>query len=799
MTSSEDTTHPSRPDWIGRILVVLFFLWIVMLAAGTQVSGWTAAQLALAVGDGLPRRVLAVLTLGQGALVLIPAGVLAWWWKGQRHRAVFRLWALAALFGCLLAPVHLPGPTEAFTTSLLQIGLALVYGGLLLLLRRRQAGGEATVAPFSPLAVALAAGPLVALPWLAWGSLGSPPEALLNVTSALFFGGVAALLLDGFWLPDFYDSQEPGRQPALDLFLGGFVAGGALLLMASSYGTNGVQLLLALVVPGLSWVALAMSGRRGNLLPLTLLIGGGAAAPLLLVDPREMAIILPFDLTNVAGGAFAAAGLSVVVGVGLGAALLLLHWMQPQRARTSGASGRVMTALLVAGAWGVALGVYWLAGNPGFYGERLFVVLRDQADLEPAAEMTDIDARRRFVYETLVNHAETTQQDLHRALERSGIEYTRYYLVNGLEVRGGPVLRWWLERRPEVDRVLDSPTLRPLEPEVAGPTSQSAPTSPPWNLERINAELVWQELGVTGAGVIIGQSDSGVQWDHPELVDGYRGGKESHDYNWFDPWYGTRAPTDWGGHGTHTLGTVLGESVGVAPGATWFGCANLARNLGNTALYLDCMQFMLAPFPLGGDPLHDGDPALAADVLNNSWGCPALEGCDADALLPAVQALRAAGIFVVVSAGNDGPTCGSLDAPPAIYDEVFSVGAIDRSGTLTMFSSRGPVSVDGSERTKPDIVAPGQEILSAFPGDSYRRWQGTSMAGPHVTGVVALMWAANPALLGEVARTEQILAETAQTYTASTPSCSTGSGPPTNAFGYGVVDAYAAVQQAVQE
>ena len=101
---------------------------------------------------------------------------------------------------------------------------------------------------------------------------------------------------------------------------------------------------------------------------------------------------------------------------------------------------------------------------------------------------------------------------------------------------------------------------------------------------------------------------------------------------------------------------MLGKGgIGVAPDAQWIACVNLERNLGNPPLYLNCMQFMLAPFPHNGDPLKDGDPTRAAYVLNNSWGCPTLEGCDAESLRPAVDALRKAGIFVAVSAGNDGP------------------------------------------------------------------------------------------------------------------------------------------------
>ena len=144
----------------------------------------------------------------------------------------------------------------------------------------------------------------------------------------------------------------------------------------------------------------------------------------------------------------------------------------------------------------------------------------------------------------------------------------------------------------------------------------------------INVERVWQEFSIFGEGIVIGQSDSGVDGSHPELSSSYRGLPGQNDYNWYDPWFNSPAPNDIGGHGTHTLGTILGENTGVAPGATWFACVNLARNLGNPGLYLDCMQFMLAPFPADGSPLHDGNPNLGANIINNSWGCPPIEGCD---------------------------------------------------------------------------------------------------------------------------------------------------------------------------
>jgi subtilisin family serine protease len=419
--------------------------------------------------------------------------------------------------------------------------------------------------------------------------------------------------------------------------------------------------------------------------------------------------------------------------------------------------------------------------------------------LSAAADIADLAARRQYVFETLTEHAGTSQAGIRHSLDRLNVPYTPYYLVNALEVEGGPLLRFWLLTRPEVERVLDSPVLRPLP--VAVPTTiggSSAPQAPAWNLTLIGADQVWREFGVTGEGITIGQSDSGVQWNHPEFVARYRGDDGNHDFHWFDPWYGTPEPGDSGGHGTHTLGSVLGERIGVAPGATWFGCANLARNLANPALYLDCMQFMLAPFPFGGDPFTQGNAALAADVLNNSWGCPEIEGCDATALQPAVAALRAAGIFVVASAGNEGPGCETVRHPIALYGEVFSVGAIDESGNLASFSSRGPVTVDGSGRTKPDIVAPGVAVLSALPGNSYGHFDGTSMAGPHVAGVVALVWSANPALRGDIERTEAVLLQSARPYTGPLPDCVISAEAPNNGAGYGIIDAYAAVRLALE-
>ena len=119
---------------------------------------------------------------------------------------------------------------------------------------------------------------------------------------------------------------------------------------------------------------------------------------------------------------------------------------------------------------------------------------------------------------------------------------------------------------------------------------------------------------------------------------------------------------------------------------------------------------------------------------------------------------------------------------------------------IASFSRRGLVRPDGSDRTKPDVVAPGVGILSAYPR-GYEYNDGTSMAGPHVVGVVALMWSANPALIGDIDRTEQILIATARNDypLADTPVCGDPDARPNNTVGYGLVDAFAAVEMALAE
>jgi hypothetical protein len=466
-------------------------------------------------------------------------------------------------------------------------------------------------------------------------------------------------------------------------------------------------------------------------------------------------------------------------------------------------------------AWlGIAL-LYWNVGTPGFHPDGFLIFLEEQADLSPAAAIGDPVERRTWVYEALVETAERSQAPLRAELERRGVAYRPHYLVNMIEVEGRPGLGRSFSGEPGVASVLFQPGVRRYAyPFVIPGMDLDGPQGVEWNVREVGAEKVW-ELGYTGQGVIVGDADTGVAWDHPALKEsylGWEGGTASHDYHWYDPWDGRAEPWDDNGHGTHTTGTVLGSDgenrIGIAPGARWIACRNMRQGLGNPGRYVSCMEFLLAPFPLDSDPFHDGDPARGAHIVNNSWGCPPKEGCEPDTLRIATDNLRAAGQMMVTSAGNDGPACGTVEAPPALYDSTLTVGATYPDDQAASFSSRGPVVVDDSGRPKPDLVAPGVNIRSAVP-DGYTLLPGTSMAGPHVAGAVALLWSAEPALIGDLDGTEAILTETAQRLTVSAvcgegevepgSACGCGEdvagGAPNNVYGWGQVDVWAAVQK----
>jgi serine protease AprX len=458
------------------------------------------------------------------------------------------------------------------------------------------------------------------------------------------------------------------------------------------------------------------------------------------------------------------------------------------------------------------------------------VVLEDQLDPQAALRSVrgDATARRAALYRALTAHAARTQAPLRAWLDAQAIAYQPFYLVNMIAVEGDLTLARQLAQRTEVNRLIANPAVRGVD-ETQTPHTVTAwlparwalaPQAIPYGLVNTNATQVW-ELGVRGAGIVVGSQDTGVLWDHPALQAAYRGwnaisGTVDHVYNWADAFSDRdlfdqqvcaadpQTPCDDNGHGTHTVGTMLGDAttisdtvIGMAPDAQWIGCRNMRRNFGTPASYTACFEFMLAPYPQGGDPATEGRPELGAHVINNSWGCPPIEGCDAESLRTVVETVRAAGIVVVASAGNEGSGCSSVRNPIGLHDASFTVGAIDAGNNPAGFSSRGPVTADGSGRRKPDIAAPGVNVRSAgLDGGVNVSLHGTSMAAPHVAGAVALLWSAAPDLIGDVDLTEQILLRSAVA-NPTTSGCDGGGAVwPNNITGFGSLDIAAAVWSA---
>ena len=430
------------------------------------------------------------------------------------------------------------------------------------------------------------------------------------------------------------------------------------------------------------------------------------------------------------------------------------------------------------------------------------VVLASQADVSGAAFLPSKLAKGQFVYRTLSGHAAQTQSPILALLDDRGVAHTSHWLVNAITVRDGDRdLVRMLALRTDVARIdvndLVRSSVLPTAP--ARPAPQSV-DGIGWNVKRVKATVAWQH-GFFGQGMVVGDIDTGFEWDHPALQPQYRGWDgvtADHNYNWFDEVEGSPTPIDPNGHGTATVGTIAGDDggsnkIGIAPQAQWIGCRAMDVNgEGSPDRYIGCLEFMVAPFDLSG---NNPDPTKAPVAVNNSWFCSLSDGeCpDQAVLLTAVQDVVAAGIVPVVAAGNSGPDCSTIgiDGPPAQYAESFTVGAVTFENALATFSSRGPATFQGT-RVKPDIVAPGEDVRTSWPVDAYAFESGTSMAAPHLVGIIALIYSAKPQLLGNVAATEHLIERTATHYNSS--ECSSNGTFPNNLYGWGLPDAGKAVK-----
>lgn len=462
-------------------------------------------------------------------------------------------------------------------------------------------------------------------------------------------------------------------------------------------------------------------------------------------------------------------------------------------------------------------------------GYASFILLfQQQADVSAARQQGSKQQMGTYVFERTQAVAVAAQKQALGLLRLNQAPYRSFHIVNAIHAKGGLQLVKALASLPEVKTIQPNPTVAiDLLPGEREQQALNFREGVEWGIAAIGADQVW-DLGYTGQGVVIGGQDTGYEWDHPALKDSYRGWDDTiaqadHNYNWHDaiheidsmngPPYIAEAnpcglsslvPCDDHNHGTHTMGTMTGtvsdegKSIGVAPGAKWIACRNMERGYGSPASYIECFEWFLAPTDLNGE---NPDPSKAPHVIANSWSCPEIEGCtpaNFETMQLAVDNLKAAGVVVVVSAGNSGSECHSVSTPAAIFESSFTVGATGQNDTIANFSSRGTVMVDSSNRLKPNISAPGVSVRSSIRNGGFATFSGTSMAGPHVAGAVALLISANPELAGQVEAIESLLESTAKPM-LSDQGCGGLSGMevPNAVYGYGRMDILAAVQETV--
>ncbi len=443
---------------------------------------------------------------------------------------------------------------------------------------------------------------------------------------------------------------------------------------------------------------------------------------------------------------------------------------------------------------------------------KVLVVMSSQVDMRSLdwqlhSSKAPLGLRHQTVIETLRTQAQESQKHLLNDLamhksDGSILGFTPHWLINSVVVTGTVQRIVQLSTRPDVERVeadLVVELIKPVpnnKPVYSGRSAKSIGIAP--GIAAIGARRVWDELGINGEGIIVGILDTGVSGTHPALQDRWRGNYASTEECWLDAAnLGQPTPQDTHGHGTHVMGILTGlapgDTIGVAPGALWI--ASNIINADDVGPEFD--NGVLASLEFMTDP--DGDPLTLDDVpavVQNSWGVnESWDGyfdCDSR-WWDAIDNCEAAGVVLTWSAGNEGPDEGSVRSPAdraASPSNCFSVGSTRHYEpfNISYYSSRGPSGCGGEFAMKPEIVAPGSFIYSANAyNDGYVESSGTSMAGPHVAGVVALMRASNPNL--DAITIKEALMSTA---------VDLGDAGEDNAYGHGFLDGYAAVLAVIE-
>jgi len=429
----------------------------------------------------------------------------------------------------------------------------------------------------------------------------------------------------------------------------------------------------------------------------------------------------------------------------------------------------------------------------------IHVVLSEQFDFNQWTNnhdrlKTPFDTRAVLLHKDLKSLAQSTQASLLEFLEtHPGVEKNSvksHWIANAISCRVSYELIRDLSLRRDVRWIGENVLLAQEYTECVSSAKQ-APDAIEKGLAAINAPAMWA-LGYTGYGQIAFTADTGVDPTHPAISNQYNGLYRSPEASWY-AWelsntFGSYTPFDCSNHGTHVTGTILGldrqtnDTIGVAFNSTWIGGAILCGV--GTEDNIDAFEWALNPD--GNEDTSDDIP----DVINNSWYDPSLDTLDCYSVyVPVLQALEAAGVAVVFSAGNAGPDPMTITQPHNInVNEVnsFTIGALNGNTPaypIASFSSIGPSHCDGegSLKIKPEVSAPGVQVRSCVPGNEYALLNGTSMAAPHVSGAILLLKEAFPYLGGKDLKL------------ALYHSC-TDLGEPgeDNTFGMGIINVYAA-------
>ncbi len=412
----------------------------------------------------------------------------------------------------------------------------------------------------------------------------------------------------------------------------------------------------------------------------------------------------------------------------------------------------------------------------GAQGEISVIVrMAGEADVTPFRGLPRGERRAKMV-RTLKGKAEEVQLPVRSLLQgRRARNVESLWLINGMMVTAPPEVIRELARLPEVTEIRLDRSI-PL-----GKVTYESTTVAEWGVDAIRAPQVWNR-GYSGKGVVVANMDTGVDLEHPDLKDRWRGGANS----WYDPYRRHTRPKDVDGHGTMSMGAIVGgaaggSAIGVAPGARWIAVKIFDDDgrASTGAIHLG-FQWLL-------DPDKNPDTDDAPDVVNNSWGFESPDTCDID-FEKDIKTLEDAGIAVVFAAGNDGPSP-STSSGPGNNTGVFSVGATDSGSLVASFSSRGPSTCDGA--IFPLVCAPGKSIKLATLShggspSSYTIASGTSFASPLVAGAMALLLSAYPGLA--VHDLYDALVSTSRDL---------GDSGPDNDYGYGLINV-AAAHEAIQ-